>query len=302
MATDIAFAIGVMALLGARVPAGLVVFLTALAIVDDIGAVLVIAFFYTEDLNSLSLIFGMGFYALSVLGNALRIRSPMYYLIIGLAVWLSFLQSGIHATIAALLMAFTIPARVVLDLRSFVEAINARLSALRRQFGVLSTGRYPTSEQNHLIEDLEAYIEKAQAPLQRLEHDLAGVVTFLILPIFALANAGVNLGHLPSGAVTDMLTVGVIMGLVLGKPIGITLFSYVAVRLGLADLPRGVTWGHVVGAGILAGIGFTMALFIGKLAFPPGSDVELAKLGVLIGSTVAAIVGLFVLARVSPRT
>jgi len=302
MATDIAFALGVLALLGDRVPGGLKVFLTALAIVDDIGAVLIIAFFYTDDVNSMSLLFGIGLFAISIIANRLRVRSPVFYFILGTCVWLAFLKSGVHATVAALLMAFTIPARSVINGGEFVQKLLDRIHALTGQAGHLAHGMLPTDKQVHLVEDIESLVEKAQAPLRHLEHFLVGPVTFLVLPIFALANAGVALGDLPAGAFGDPIVIGLVVGLALGKPIGVCLFAYIAVKARLADLPEGVTWPQIIGVGCLAGVGFTMALFIAQLAFAQPAAVELAKLGILVASLAASILGVTVLWFKLPRT
>lgn len=298
MATDIAFALGLLALLGDRVPGSLKVFLTALAIVDDIGAVLVIAVFYTADVNSTSLLFGLGVFGLSIIANRLHVRSPVLYFILGTLVWLAFLKSGVHATVAALLMAFTIPARTVIEGPAFVATLRQRLDALA---GASLGTKVDPAAQADLVEDIEVLVEKAQAPLRHLEHYLVGPVTFLVLPIFALANAGVSLGGMPAGALFDRVTVGVVVGLVVGKPLGVLSFSFIAVKLRLADLPEQVSWAHVMGVGCLAGVGFTMALFIGQLAFGQGPAVELAKLGIMAASVLAGVLGLSALWLVSRR-
>jgi NhaA family Na+:H+ antiporter len=299
MATDIAFALGVLAVAGSRVPVGLKVMLTALAIVDDIGAVLVIAIFYTDSIATWSLVAGVMGVGLSMAMNRAGVRSSMVYFLFGLVVWLAFLKSGVHATIAALLMAFTIPARARIDGRKLASKLEAGLQELRT-IGLPADRGLNTPEQQRVLDRLARARDAGAAPLQDLEHTIAGIVTFFILPIFALANAGVSLAGLGLESLTDGLALGVILGLLLGKPLGIVGFSFVAVRLGLADLPSGATWTQIAGIGLLGGIGFTMALFIASLAFPTPADLESAKLGVLVASTLAAVAGLAVLLRAAP--
>jgi NhaA family Na+:H+ antiporter len=297
MATDIAFALGVLALLGDRVPVGAKVFLTALAIVDDIGAVLVIAVFYTSDINMVALGVGFAILAVGMFMNHLDVRHSFAYLLVGIFVWIAFLKSGIHATIAAILMAFVIPATTRIngkDLIQRVEIITAKLKAI----GLPQDTRMNSEEQQHAIYAMSETIENAQAPLQRIEHDLHGPVTFLVLPVFALANAGVTL----EGNVTDQmmspLAIGIVAGLLFGKQIGITVATWLAVKLKLADLPRGVSWRQIHGVNILAGIGFTMSLFVASLAFTDEAHMAQAKIGILTGSVVSGIVGYYFLASI----
>jgi len=290
MATDIAFALGVLALLGDRVPVGLKVFLTALAIVDDIGAILVIALFYTEDLAVTSLAIGLGLYAIAIALNRAHVRSPIAYFILGTLVWLAFLKSGVHATVAALLMAFTIPSRTRVDGARFIERLQHHVAELRR-VGVPEDHGINTVEQQHALDGVSEAAQDAGAPLLRLEHALVPVVTFLVMPIFALANAGVAIEGDLMDAVTSPITIGIVVGLFLGKQVGVSLFTWLAVRLRVADLPHGVTWLQIYGASLLAGVGFTMSLFIAGLAFPDPATLNLAKVGILAASLVAAILG-----------
>lgn len=291
MATDIAFALGVLALLGDRVPPGLKVFLTALAIVDDIGAVLVIAVFYTDHLALGSLVLGGIALAISLSMNRLGVRSVVAYLVVGLSCWLAFLQSGVHATIAALLMAFTIPARTRLNGFEFAETIKLQFDRLV-QIGLPEDRSLNTHSQQEVFDAMEQTIGRASAPLSRLENGLAPLVTFLVLPVFALGNAGVSLSPEALGSMTSApVTLGATFGLLLGKPVGVFFATYLTVRLGLADLPSRVGFSHIAGVGFLAGIGFTMALFIGGLAFSDHGYVEQAKLGVLTASVVSGLVG-----------
>lgn len=298
MATDIAFALGVLAVLGARAPLGLKVMLTALAIVDDIGAVLVIAVFYTDQIATTSLAVGLVGVALSLGMARLGVRNGVAYFIVGLLVWLAFLQSGVHATIAALLMAFTIPTRTRINGPRLVQCLEQTLQNLR-EVGLPADTGLNSHEQQQVLDDMASIRNAASAPLLDLEHALAPVVTFLVLPIFALANAGVSLEGVGLDALAGGIALGIVVGLVVGKTVGIVSFTWLAVRLGLADLPRGVTWTHVVGVGLLGGVGFTMALFIAGLAFTTPADLDAAKLGILVASVIAGVVGLLVL-RSSP--
>jgi Na+:H+ antiporter, NhaA family len=297
MATDIAFAIGVMALLGNRIPLGLKVFLTALAIADDIAAVLVIAVFYTADLQWGALGLAALFLLLAMAANRLGVRHPLPYVLIGMALWVTVLFSGIHATIAGVFLAFMIPCRTAIKQRDFVKHGRALLdhferSAQTEPFDILSD-----IEQQVAVDALEDACEKVQPPLRRLEHALHPWVTFLIMPLFALANAGVSFSGGLRQAISEPVTLGIVLGLVLGKPIGVTLASWLAVRSGLASLPANVSWRHIHGAGWLAGIGFTMSLFMTGLAFTDDAHLTAAKLGILLASLTAGIAGSVILVR-----
>ncbi len=290
MATDIAFALGVLAIFGARVPSGLRVFLTALAIVDDIGAVLVIAVFYTSSISLVSLAVAAAFLALAVLFNRLQVRAPLAYFVVGGAAWLAFLSSGVHATVAAILMAMTIPARTRIDGATFARAIETQLGRLR-EVGLPERTILNTSAQQHVLESMETATGYASAPLQRLEHALGPVVTLVVLPLFALANAGIALHANPLELLGSPIVLGIAAGLFFGKQAGVLGAAYLAVRLRLADLPAAVSWRQVWAVGILAGIGFTMSLFIANLAFAQASEVEAAKVGIFSGTLVSTLVG-----------
>jgi len=291
MATDIAFAIGVMALLGDRIPLGLKVFLTALAIVDDIAAVLVIAVFYTSDLAWAPLAIAGLCLALALAANRLGVRHPLPYAILGAVLWITVLQSGVHATIAGVLLAFTIPSRTAINPRDFLRHSRSVLDHFGTASQTEPTNILSDIEQQTAVEALEDVCEKVQLPLHRLEHALHPWVTFLIMPLFALANAGISLSGDLVKLVAQPITLGVILGLVIGKPIGVTLASWLAVRTGLASLPENVTWKHIHGAGWLAGIGFTMSLFLTGLAFSDDGQLTEAKLGILMASLCAGIIG-----------
>lgn len=296
MATDIAFVVGVMALLGDRVPLSLKVFLIALAIVDDIAAVLVIALFYTAQIDWAALVTAGMCFGVLILGNRMGVRHPLPYVLLGLALWGAVMQSGVHATIAGVVLAMTIPTRTVLAPSEFVQHGRALLDHFERAAETQSLVM-KDEELQSAIEALEDSCEKVQPPLHRLEHGLHPWVTFLIMPVFALANAGVDLrGGLGSG-ISHPVMLGVMLGLPLGKSIGITLASWLAVRSKIASLPTGVTWNHVHGAGWLGGIGFTMSLFVAGLAFTDESLLTIAKVGILAGSALASIVGSVLLLR-----
>ncbi|MEJ2539234.1 MAG: Na+/H+ antiporter NhaA [Gemmatimonadota bacterium] len=251
MATDIAFALAVLAALGSRAPLALKIFLTALAIVDDLGAILVIALFYSGDLSSSAL----GAAAIAAiflfLLNRAGFRRFLPYGVVGLVLWVAVLKSGVHATVAGVVLAFMIPAN----------------------------------------EEEDEY----HSPLETLEHALHPWVVYLILPIFALANAGVTFGGGAEGGAP--ITNGILLGLIAGKPIGVLLFSVLAIKMGMAELPAGVTWLHIVGVGFLAGIGFTMSLFIAGLAFPGAELLSASKVGILGASGISAVIGTVILLR-----
>lgn len=297
MATDIAFALGILALLGDRVPSGLRIFLAALAIADDLGAVLVIALFYTNAIDWTALA-GAGVVLLALLAlNRAGARRPLTYALLGVVLWVLMLKSGVHATVAGVLLALTIPARTRIDETQFLTAAESSLADFR---AADEPGTTVLTNQGHqeALHRLERAADLAQAPLQRMEHALHGVVAFVIMPVFALANAGVPLTGVAS-ALTSPISLGIALGLLVGKPLGVTVASMVAVRVGAADLPPGMTLRHVHGAAWLGGIGFTMSLFIAGLAFSDAAILDTAKIGILGASVVAGAVGYAVL-RTAP--
>ena len=294
MATDIAFALGVLAVLGNRVPLGLKVFLTALAIVDDLGGIIVIAIFYTERIAMPILALGGLVVLTSVVANRAGVRNPVLYFILGTLTWLAFLKSGVHATLASVLMALTIPARTRIEGAPFLARMRGLLDHLESS-GVPRGTKLLNTDQQHTLHRMEVSLGQATAPLQQLEHALMPLVTFGVLPVFALANAGVDLQGGLGGVVVDPVFLGVVVGLFVGKQIGITACAWIAVRLGVADLPQGVSWRHVHGCATLAGIGFTMSLFISGLAFADPGLRQAAKLGILAASLLSSVVGLALL-------
>ena len=297
MATDIAFALGVLSLLGKRVPLSLKIFLTAVAIVDDLGAVLVIALFYTSEVVWVSLLIGVIFLALLVAANRLGIRSPLVYSLLGLGLWLAFLQSGIHATIAGVLLALTIPVQTRINADEFVSNANYFLDQFRKS-GKHGENVLTNQNQRAVLQAMESATEHAQTPLQRFEHSLHPWVSYFIMPVFALANAGVELKGNLLDTITQPVTLGIMAGLIFGKQIGIFATSFLAVKLKWADLPSDITWKHLYGLGWLAGIGFTMSLFIASLAFGKSEILPLAKTGILLASLISGIVGAVILSRI----
>ena len=299
MATDIAFALGVLALLGERAPVGLKVFLTALAIVDDIVAVLVIAIFYTSEISWGALGVGGLFLVALVVANLIGVGRTLVYALLGIGLWLAFLLSGIHATIAGVLLAMTVPASSFINPGAFLERSRYILDRFE-QAGDKGEHVLTNEERQAALHALNHATYKLEPPLHELEHALHPWVVFAIMPLFALANAGVPLGGSITEALTNPVALGIVAGLVVGKQLGITLFAWIAVKSGISELPRGINWRHVYGAGWLAGIGFTMSLFISDLAFPDSPLVDVAKIGILAASVIAGVVGWLILRTVSP--
>jgi NhaA family Na+:H+ antiporter len=300
MATDIAFALGLLALFGSRAPIGLKVFLTALAIADDIGAVLVIAFFYTSSLKFGALAVAGVFMLLIAGARAVGIRGSGIYLILAIGVWLSVLTSGIHATVAGILIAMLVPIRAKIEPEEFMERAKERLAELESTT-LTRDSMVSDNAQLHVLDDIHETSGDMIPPGIALEHRLHPVQAFLILPLFALFNAGVYLGGDALGLTTDPIAVGIIFGLVLGKQIGVLGFSWISIKSGLADLPEGVSWPHIWGASCLAGVGFTMSLFIAELAFGDPIQLGKAKLGILEASLIAAVLGYWILNRSLPK-
>ena len=296
MATDIAFSLGVLSLLRTRAPLPLKIFLTAFAIIDDIGAVIVIAVFYTGDIAWGNLGIGAVFLVALLVVSRLGIRHPLVYAVLGVAVWLAFLYSGVHATVAGVLVAATIPIRVRVDAPGFLARGRDLLLVFERS-GEYGHEDETSSEQRAILVELEDTAREMQSPLQRFETALHPWVAFVIMPLFALSNAGVKLEGDFLEALTHPVTIGIVLGLVVGKQVGVTLFSWVAVRFGIAALPYGVTWLQFYGVALLGGIGFTMSLFITNLAFTSDLLTTEAKIGILLGSAISGIIGYLVLFR-----
>ena len=294
MATDIAFTLGVLSLLGNRIPLSLKLFLTALAIVDDLGAVLVIAFFYTDNLLLLYLEYGAAFLAFLLLLNFLGVRRTRVYAIVGICgLWYAFLLSGVHATIAGVLLAFTIPAKARINKRGFINHVKTLLDKFQRTKS--AEGQYLSEEEHEIIEEIKEEREKIETPLQKLEYSLNPFVSFFILPLFALANAGIEIQPESWSGLLEPVSIGIVTGLIIGKCLGILSFSALFVKLGIAELPKNTNWGTIAGASIMAGIGFTMSIFISELAFEDPAVKAQAKLAILIASTLAGIIGMLVI-------
>jgi len=286
MATDIAFTLGILALLGSRAPLSLKVFFTALAIADDLGAVLVIALFYTSEISWISLLIAAIILVALIGLNRARVYEPLPYALLGIGLWLAFLESGIHPTIAGVLLAITIPTRSPPDTGSLLAQC---ISVLDEFESPVARQAINQNRQQAAAQTLETVADRMQSPAQRLEHNLLPWTTYVILPIFALANAGVTLQF--DLSLFGPVSLGIILGLVVGKPLGITLLTWLAVRLNLAELPRDVGWTQLISTSILAGIGFTMSLFIASAAFNDATLLAEAKLGILIASVLAGILG-----------
>ena len=295
MATDIAFAIGILSILGNRVPFALKVFLTAVAIIDDLGAVIVIAVFYSTNISFVLLGAAGGVVLVLVLLNYLHVKTPLVYAVLGIILWFLFLKSGVHATIAGVVLAFTIPTKTRMNGKEFFDIANDSLAEMKEK-GFANDGHTISADVNDVLYTIEESCERATAPAHRLEHKLHPYVAFFIMPVFALANAGVALGGVGSG-VFNGVTLGIFGGLLLGKVLGVSLFSVIAVKTGFGVLPTGSSMRQLVGVGFLAGIGFTMSLFIAGLAFGTSDLLNFAKVGIIAGSVVSGVVGYVVLRK-----
>ncbi|WP_222167265.1 Na+/H+ antiporter NhaA [Edaphocola aurantiacus] len=297
MATDIAFALGVLYLLGDRIPLSLKIFLTALAIVDDLGAVLVIAFFYTSDISLMHLLIGLLFLLIMFIGNKMGVRSVLFYAILGiLGVWTAFLLSGVHATIAAVLAAFAIPARIKVKEQVYTGRVKQYLD----QFTAADSSNEKavlTGEQLHTLDHIRKETDDATPPMQKLEHALHPLVTFIVIPIFALANAGIALDMDVSTLFNTNVSLGVGLGLLIGKVVGVVGFTLLCIKLRIAPYPEGMHFRNLLGLGFLAAIGFTMSLFVTSLAFTDELYMTQAKVGIFVASIIGGVTGYLILAR-----
>ena len=298
MATDIAFSLGVLSLFGKRVPLSLKIFLTAFAVVDDIGGILVIAFCYTSHLSVAYLLVALGVLAVLLLANRRGVMSRTFYCMAGIVVWYCFLQSGVHATIAGVLVAFTIPSIPCLNVKKYIARIRENVSEFPHfdKSSILLT-----PHQIDVLKSIESASDKVISPLQFMEDRMHGMVNYLIMPLFAFANAGITLSG-GEGDIAGVVTYAVVIGLVLGKFVGIYLFTWLAVRSRVTSLPHGMNWKNLAGVSLLGGIGFTVSLFIANLSFG-STDVLLlnhAKLGVLVGTVLAGVLGFVVLKLTLP--
>ena len=297
MATDIAFALGVLALLGRRVPAELRVFLLGLAVVDDLGAIVIIAAFYTDAIDWTNLALGIAMFAVIAACIRIGIRSLGFYLILCIVMWQFFLESGIHATLAGVLVAAIIPSEPRLHRKDYAAAIDDLLHDYR-----LAMENNDEEKAQTIVEQIENLSRGTEGPMERLEGIVHPWVSFVILPVFALANAGVVFTAATlSEAFTSSITTGVAIALLVGNPVGILFMTWLAVRLGLGQLPSAVTWRHVFGVGLLAGIGFTVAIFISGIAFNDPAVVDQAKMGIFAASLVAGVLGYLFLRTLGAR-
>lgn len=306
MATDIAFSLGVLAMLGKRVPLSLKIFLTTLAVVDDIGGIVVIAAFYSGHIDYMLLVYAAGLLGLLMMGSWLTIKSKIFYMVIGGVVWLLFLNSGIHPTIAGVLVAFCVPATPVFAPKKYVKIIRKSIARFRNEDDEkLSMKSILSKDQMDWLKEIESASDKVISPLQELEDSLHPVVNYFILPLFAFANAGILLLGTDMSTVFEGISLAIICGLVLGKFIGIFGFSWLTVKLKLAPLPAHSNWKMMGSIALLGGIGFTVSLFIATLSY--GGTPELAailnhaKLGIVVGSLLAGVGAFLILHLTLPK-
>jgi NhaA family Na+:H+ antiporter len=294
VATDIAFSLGVIAILGRNLPIGLRIFLSTFAIADDLGAVIIIAVFYTKSISINFLVAALVCALILVVANLLYVRLIAFYVIIGVVTWVCVLGSGVHATIAGVVVAVLVPARGKYDMVRFISVVRRIINKMHTNRDIDGQWFSIFIKPEHLnnVQELETACHDVATPLQRMEHALLPSVIFGILPLFAFFNAGLSFDDLPvTNAVLNPVALGCFIGLLIGKPIGIGLASYLAVRLGVATLPLNVKWNHIIGAGMLGGIGFTMSLFIAGLSFTDTYLLNCSKLGVFSGSILSALAG-----------
>ena len=306
MATDIAFSLGVLSVFSKRVPIGLKVFLAALAVADDLGGIIVIALFYSSDIDMLYMGLSAACVAAMVLANICKVRSKAFYVTVGLVLWYMMLNSGIHATIAGVIVAFCIPATLKKGTGYYLERIRKNVS----KFPVINVDEQHnavvlTNEEVHILKSIESAADKMISPLQDLEDNLHFPINNIVIPLFAFANAGVDLSGMSLGSLFSGVSLAVILGLVLGKFLGVFSFSWLAVRMKVVQLPAGATWKAFASVCVVCGIGFTVSMFIADLSYSGLGDVGAAllneaKLGVLCGSVLAALLGCWLLNRNLP--
>lgn len=308
MATDIAFSLGVLAMLGRRVPISLKIFLTTLAVVDDIGGIVVIAAFYSTHIEAMLLVYAAALFGLLLLGSLMRIKSQIFYLLIGGVIWFLFLNSGIHPTIAGVLVAFCVPATPVFEPKKYIKIIRSSIGHFRGEDDeLLSRRSILTKDQMNWLKEIESASDKVISPLQELEDSLHPIVNYFIVPLFAFANAGIFLLDVDPTTIVEGISLAIICGLVIGKFLGIFAFSWLTVKLHLAPMPDRANWKMMASVAMLGGIGFTVSLFIATLSFgsPEPHQVDLlnhAKLGIVVGSLLSGIIGFIMLNHTLPRT
>ena len=307
MATDIAFSLGVLSVFKTRVPLGLKVFLAALAVADDLGGIIVIAIFYSSHIDMLYLVLSAACVLVLVLGNIFKCRAKSFYVLIGLVLWYTMLNSGIHATIAGVITAFCIPATLKKGTGHYLERIRQNVN----KFPVIDVDERHntivlTNEQIHTLKSIESAADKMISPLQDLEDNLHGLINYFVIPLFAFANAGIDLSQMSVGSLFSGVGLAVMLGLVLGKFIGVFSFSWLAIKLNIVRLPANTTWKAFASVCVICGIGFTVSMFIADLSYAGiGAEgaalLSQAKLGVLVGSVVAAVLGVILLGKTLPK-
>ena len=308
MATDIAFSLGILSMLGSRVPVSLKIFLTTLAVVDDIGGILVIAIFYSTHINFWMLLVAACLLLILAFGGRLGIQSKIFYLGIGAFVWFLFLNAGIHPTIAGVLIAFCVPARPIYAPKKYIKTIRDNIRRFASEDDeILNSKTILNKDQINWLKEIETASDKVISPLQDMEDSLHPVVNYLIVPLFAFANAGIYFGDLEFSALFGGVSLAIIAGLVVGKFLGVFTFSWLTVKLGWAPMPEGCKWRHVASVALLAGIGFTVSLFIANLSFDTGDPIlspllDNAKLGILVGSLLAGVGGWLALFLTLPQS
>lgn len=299
MATDIAFALGILSMMSKRVPLSLKIFLTALAIVDDLGAILVIALFYSSELDWMMLLAAAVVFAYLISLNMRNVHKMRWYLFPSIVLWILFLKSGVHATIAGVLIAMTMPSTAKYSKKFFLDhsskLIDRFRSADRGKVDVINN-----EIQHHILQEIRVLSRNSISPVQRLEHALHKSVAFVIMPVFALANAGIPISTNDFGVLIDNQGLGIIAGLVIGKPLGIILFCFIAIKLGWSSMPSGATWRKLSAVACLGGIGFTMSIFIDNLAFSDMNLINYGKMAILLASILAAVIGALVMMSTKP--
>ena len=306
MATDIAFSLGVLSVFKTRVPIGLKIFLAALAVADDLGGIIVIALFYSSDVNWLFLALSALCVAVMVLGNILKVRSKSFYVAVGLVLWYMMLNSGIHATIAGVIVAFCIPATLKKGTGHYLERIRHNVN----KFPVIEVDEQHnaivlTNDQIHTLKSIESAADKMISPLQDLEDNLHFLINYIVIPLFAFANAGIDLSQMNMGSLFSGVGLAVMLGLVIGKFLGVLSFSWLAVRLKVVSLPANTTWKAFASVCVVCGIGFTVSMFIADLSYAGieggAALLSQAKLGVLCGSVISAVLGCVLLNKTLPK-
>ena len=307
MATDIAFSLGVLAVFKSRVPVGLKVFLAALAVADDLGGIIVIALFYSSDIDFLFLGLCAVCIAVMVIANIMKVRSKAFYVTVGLVLWYMMLNSGIHATIAGVIVAFCIPATLKRGTGVYLERIRHNVNKFPEiEIDEQHNTIVLTNEQIHTLKSIESAADKMISPLQDLEDNLSFLINYLVIPLFAFANAGVDLAGMSFGALFSGVGLSVMLGLVIGKFLGVFSFSWLAIRLKVVTLPAGTSWKAFASVCVVCGIGFTVSMFIADLSYAGlGAEgaalLDQAKLGVLFGSVISAVLGCLLLNKTLPE-